>query len=241
ARHAHALEDARRRRRRADRAGLADVVRSVRLRPAMELVPPDRPGEALPVRDAAHLHLLAGLERLDGDVLADDELALPPQLEQVPVGAVDRVRLEVPGLRLRDLAIGDLVVGNLHRVVAVRLGRLQLHDWTRLGLDHRHRRDDACLRIEDAGHPQLPADDPFHSLISMSTPAGRSRRMSASTVLGVGEWMSIRRLCVRTSKCSRESLSLNGDRITQYTFFSVGSGTGPVMVAPVRWAVSTID
>ena len=34
-------------------------------------------------------------------------------------------------------------------------------------------------------------------------------------VFGVGEWMSIRRLCVRTSKCSRESLSLNGLRITQ--------------------------
>ena len=32
---------------------------------------------------------------------------------------------------------------------------------------------------------------------------------------GVGEWMSISRLCVRTSKCSRESLSLNGERITK--------------------------
>src|ERR1700741_5356739 len=53
--------------------------------------------------------------------------------------------------------------------------------------------------------------------------------------------MSIRRLCVRISKCSRESLSLNGDRITAYTFFSVGSGTGPETVAPVRAAVSTIS
>ncbi len=44
----------------------------------------------------------------------------------------------------------------------------------------------------------------------------------------------MRRLCVRTSKCSRESLSLNGLRITQYTFFSVGRGTGPVIVAPLR-------
>ena len=34
--------------------------------------------------------------------------------------------------------------------------------------------------------------------------------MSESTVFGVGLWMSISRLCVRTSKCSRESLSLNG-------------------------------
>src|ERR1017187_10709818 len=53
--------------------------------------------------------------------------------------------------------------------------------------------------------------------------------------------MSIRRLWVRISKCSRESLSLNGERITQYTFFSVGSGTGPDTLAPVRVAVSTIS
>ena len=32
---------------------------------------------------------------------------------------------------------------------------------------------------------------------------------------GAGWWMSIRRLWVRISKCSRESLSLNGERITQ--------------------------
>src|SRR5918994_3000362 len=53
--------------------------------------------------------------------------------------------------------------------------------------------------------------------------------------------MSIRRLCVRISKCSWESLSLKGERITAYTFFSVGSGTGPDTVAPVRVAVSTIS
>src|SRR3954454_23205284 len=74
----------------------------------------------------------------------------------------------------------------------------------------------------------------------MSTPAGRSSRISWSIVFGVGLRMSMRRLCVRTSKCSRESLSLNGLRITQYTFFSVGSGTGPVIVAPLLCAVSTI-
>ena len=36
-------------------------------------------------------------------------------------------------------------------------------------------------------------------------------------------------------------LVLKGPRITQYTLRSVGSGTGPEMVAPLRWAVSTID
>src|ERR1700722_8281411 len=64
--------------------------------------------------------------------------------------------------------------------------------------------------------------------------------MSESTVLGVGSMMSISRLCVRISKCSRESLYLCGERMTQYTFFSVGSGTGPATRAPVRVTVSTI-
>src|SRR5262245_26088721 len=73
-----------------------------------------------------------------------------------------------------------------------------------------------------------------------STLAGRSMRMSASTVLGVGSRMSMSRLCVRISKCSRESLYLCGERMTQYTFFSVGSGTGPTTRAPVRVTVSTI-
>jgi len=49
-------------------------------------------------------------------------------------------------------------------------------------------------------------------------------RIKASTVFGVGSRMSISRLCVRISKCSRESLYLCGERMTQYTFFSVGSG-----------------
>ena len=76
ARHLDPLEHARRRRRRTDRAGLADVVRAVRGRAAVEVVPLDRAGEPLAVRDARDLDLLAGLEGLDGDVLADDERAL---------------------------------------------------------------------------------------------------------------------------------------------------------------------
>src|SRR5204863_4564310 len=93
---------------------------------------------------------------------------------------------------------------------------LQLDDRAWAGLDHGHGRHLAALRVEDLRHAQLFADDAFHqSLISMSTPAGRSSRISWSIVFGVGLWMSISRLCVRTSKCSRESLSLNGLRITQ--------------------------
>src|SRR5687768_14899384 len=52
--------------------------------------------------------------------------------------------------------------------------------------------------------------------------------------------MSISRLCVRISNCSRPSLWTNGPRMTVYFSIRVGSGTGPAIAAPVRCAVSTI-
>ena len=64
----------------------------------------------------------------------------------------------------------------------------------------------------------------------MSTPAsGVSIRCSSSTVFGVGSWMSISRLWVRISKCSRESLSLNGSgsRSTRSSRSAAGSGRTP--------------
>ena len=114
------------------------------------------------------------------------------------------------------------------------------------GLEHGDALDAAVLE-EALGHPELLGEDRGHgqpkaSRISMSTPAGRwSSRWSESTVFGVGWWMSISRLCVRISKCSCESLSLNGDRITRRRSSRSGSGTGPETVAPVRVAVSTIS
>src|SRR4029453_4519196 len=58
----------------------------------------------------------------------------------------------------------------------------------------------------------VPPDPPPHSLISTSTPAGRSSFMSESTVCGVGSTMSSRRLWVRISNCSRSVLSTGGLR-----------------------------
>ena len=46
----------------------------------------------------------------------------------------------------------------------------------------------------------------------------------------------MRRLCVRISKCSRLFLSTCGERSTQTRLISVGSGTGPLTNAPVRFA-----
>ena len=89
-------------------------------------------------------------------------------------------------------------------------------------------------------HPSLITHHWPHSLISISTPAGRFRRISALIVFWLGSRMSISRLCVRISNCSWESLSMNGDRMTHYFSILVGSGTGPATRAPVFSAVSTI-
>src|SRR3954447_26218575 len=62
-------------RRRADRAGRADVVRAVRLGAAGEVVALDRALEALALGGSGDLHLLADLEALDRDGLADEMLA----------------------------------------------------------------------------------------------------------------------------------------------------------------------
>lgn len=48
--------------------------------------------------------------------------------------------------------------------------------------------------------------------------------MSESTVPEVGSRMSMRRLWVRISNCSRESLLMCGERITVYRLRSVGRG-----------------
>src|SRR5437868_12531347 len=100
-----------------------------------------------------------------------------------------------------------------------------------------------CQSLTDFGHWILDFGQIYclpNALISTSTPAGRSSFMSASTVCGVGSRISINRLCVRISNCSRDFLSTCGERKTVHLFFDVGSGIGPATRAPVRFAVSTI-
>src|SRR5438445_213733 len=70
--HLDALPDARRRRRRADRARLADVVRAVRPGAGAEVVALDRALEALADPDPGDLDLVARLEDLDRDGLTLD-------------------------------------------------------------------------------------------------------------------------------------------------------------------------
>src|SRR5690606_32094047 len=150
----------------------------------------------------------------------------------------------------------DLAEGELYGAVPVGLGGPQLGHHIGAHLHDRHR-DEVSVLVPDLGHAELGAeqgrDRPARSLlgegshcgepqslISMLTSAGRSSRMSESTAFGVGSMMSMRRLWVRISNCSRLSLYLCGERMTTKTFFSVGSGTGPTTVAPARVTVSTI-
>src|SRR6266508_1722802 len=140
--HTDALEDARRRRGGADRARLANVVRPVRHRTAREVVALDRALEALADADPAHLHLVARLERLDGDGLADYSLRGPAELDEVAV-RLDAVLLQMAELALGELPLRDSVEGELHGLVAVLLRRLHLDDRARTRLDHGHGRADA--------------------------------------------------------------------------------------------------
>ena len=80
-----------------------------------------------------------------------------------------------------------------------------------------------------------------YALIFTNTPAGTTRRLSASTVRAVGSKISITRLCVRISNCSRLFLSMCGLRRTVYRSIRVGTGIGPQTRALVRLALSTIS
>ena len=71
----------------------------------------------------------------------------------------------------------------------------------------------------------------------MSTPAGKSNFIKASTVVAGGSMMSIKRLCTRKSKCSPEFLLACGDFKTVQRLISVGRGIGPKTFAPERCAV----
>lgn len=59
------------------------------------------------------------------------------------------------------------------------------------------------------------------------TPAGNSVFKSKSKIEGEVVLMSIKRLYRRSSKCSRESLSIWGERRTQNLFIFVGRETTP--------------
>src|SRR5437870_9094599 len=241
ARHALSLDDARGVGARGDRARLAVTCVAVRLRPTPEVMAVHHALEAAPLRHPRDLHPLARLEDGDGDRLARLGRLRPRpgygealehagrDLEARPLHVAQqcaRSALELP----RPEAELDPVPGDLHHGTGARL-------------DHRYRHRRA-LRVEDARHPELPADQsghPYSTLISTSTPAGRSSFVSASTVWERVSMMSISRLWVFSSNCSRLFLSMCGLRSTVHSCRLVGNGMGPETCAPVFSAVRTMS
>src|SRR5690606_36860731 len=128
--HAQALEDARRRRGAADRAGLAVVaVRTVGGADAGEAETLHDTGGALALGRADELDDGPGLEGLRGELLADAVLGGVGGADLGEVAARRDARgVEARAQRLGQLARVDLAVGELDRAVAVGLRRLDLGD-----------------------------------------------------------------------------------------------------------------
>ena len=113
-------------------------------------------------------------------------------------------------------------------------------------------RDDAVISSQTWVVPSLVPSRPsrcvrsahvdrfLRGLISMSTPAGGRDAWGESTVFGVGSMMSMRSLVRAHLEVLAQVLvptcRAGGSRST---FFSVGSGTGPATLAPVRVTVSS--
>ena len=208
--HFLALHHAARERPRADGPDRAAAVAlSVRLLSAAEPVAPHRALEAAPLRRGHDVHEIAGLELADAQPLPDAVVGNVVRLELAQPPDTRAGRREVPRRRLVQLL--HAAEADLHRLVAVPRRRPNLRDDAR---PHFQSGDgnDSRLRAEEVRHPDFLADQPFdhrvHNLMEMSTPAGICSRVSASIVLEFGSRMSTSRLCVRSSKCSRESLSM---------------------------------
>jgi len=134
--------------------------------------------------------------------------------------------LEVTGVRLVDRGRLHGAEAELYGGVAVLLRRTDLreHCKDRPGSLSRGRR--GCSRPY-LGHAELGARSPFHNCVrASSSVASRELDLDVDTRRKVeshervdglrrGSRMSISRLCVRISKCSRLSLYLWGERITQ--------------------------
>src|SRR4029079_802934 len=133
-----------------------------------EVVALDRALESLADRGPRDLDLVAGLEAPDGDVIADLGLGVllilaplfVPELDQGPRGRRAGL-LQVPELALGELALADLVEGELDGVVAIAVGLADRGHLAWPGLDHGHR-DGGAVFGEDLGHAELLADDRGH-------------------------------------------------------------------------------
>src|SRR3954452_4627022 len=133
---------------RADRARGAHVVRAVGLRTGREVVALDRALEPLALRGARDLDLLADLEGLDGDGVADQPLVgVVAELDEVLHGGRAGL-LEVAELRLGEMLLLGGAERELDGLVAVAVQRADPGHRTRAGLEHRDALDAPILEEE---------------------------------------------------------------------------------------------
>src|SRR5438034_666487 len=168
--HPQAFEDATGCRARTHRALTAQVVRAVGLGATREVMQVDGPLEALALRHAADVHLVARREAVDADLLAGREPVdvFEPDLAE---HAHRRQVLEVTELRLRH-AVGLLrpPEPELDGGVAVSFLRADLRHDVRLGDDDR-RSDDRAVFLEVLEHAELAAKE--HRLFQCRSGIGR--------------------------------------------------------------------
>src|SRR6266513_1291433 len=234
--HALPLDDARRIGTRRDRAGLAVPRIAVGFGTAAEVMAVHHALEAPTLRYARDLDAVAGGENRDrhrfprlGSLAGNRKTLEHPRHDLEPgLLHVTRQRLRGPRRLLRAEAQLDLRLAHLHHGAR-----------TRFDDGHVHVRG---FGGEHAGHAEFPTDEAGHwTLISPSTPAGTSSLVRASIVWDRVSRISISRLCVLSSNCSRLFLSMCGLLSTVHSCRLVGSGMGPETCAPVFSAVRTMS
>ncbi len=116
---------------------------------------------AVTLADTGDIHMVALGKGAGIDDVADVHLSSLVQLEflQVLLGGHAGL-VQVALLRLGQLALGDILVTQLHGLVTVLLGGLFLHHDTGTGLDNGNR-DHLAVGIEDLAHADLLTDDRF--------------------------------------------------------------------------------
>src|SRR5947199_5338938 len=237
-RHPLPLDDSGRIRPRGDGAGFAVAGGAVGLGAAAEMVAMHHALKAPAFGHAGHFHDVARLENRHRHRL--------PGLGGIAFARHGKdLQHARRSLEARPLRMSEQGLGRAHRLGRAKaqldLGPRQLHHGARARLDHRDGHVRSFL-VEEPRHPELASDQSVHStLISTSTPAGRSSFVSASTVWDRESRMSISRLCVLSSNCSRLFLSMCGLRSTVQSCRLVGSGIGPDTWAPVFSAVRTMS
>src|SRR3989441_7081807 len=223
-----------------DRAWRAVEHRPMRFRTAREMMPLHHALEPFSLGDPHDVHQLAFGKHAHRDGRADLRLARGTEFTRMPVRR--QIGLgEVPLDRLRRFPVWQFPERQLDSGIPVTLLRLDLRHAAGASLDHRDGHRLSTLE-EHLGHSELLPQQPVgHSLISTSTPAARLSFIRASIVSGVGSMISMSRLYVRISNCSRDFLSAWVERCTVHLLMRVGNGIGPTTLAPVRLTVSTIS